>query len=254
MDSLPRKCLEKEVASDTVMKSFFQKLLQLIRNPKVIALLILGFIAVVGSICFLRHAGYTTEDIGPLVDTTVAYISQYPILAYLAVLLAGGLPIPLSPVLILAAVLYTNRYGLPTALLLCYSAMVLNMIWTYFVSAYPMRSLFERIIRHFATKLPEIPEHHKTKVALVIRITPGIPFFLQNYFLGVSRVPFGKYLIISLSIQAFYTSAFVIGGGAIFEGKVGLALTAIAIFILFGIFVSWLRSRNKIANEDTPAV
>ena len=254
MDSLSRKCLEKEVASDAIMKSFFQNLIQLIRNPKVIALLVFGLVVVAGSILFLRYTGYTKADILYLKDVTSDYISQYPLLAYFAVLITGGLPIPLSPVLILAAGIYTNLYGLPTALLLCYSAMALNMIWTYFVSAYPMRSLFESIIHRFATKLPEIPHHHKTKVALVIRITPGIPFFLQNYFLGVSRVPFGKYLIISLSIQAFYTSAFVIGGGAVFQGKAGLALTAVAIFVIFGILVSWIRSRNKITEEDTSAV
>ena len=153
-------------------------------------------------------------------------------------------PLPLSPFLLLAGALFTNRYGIPAAIALCYSAMVLSMIWTYFVSAYPMRKLFEKMVALFSDKFPEIPEAHKSKVAMIIRITPGIPFFLQNYFLGVSRVPFGKYLLISMLIQALYTPAFVVGGGAIFEGKAGLAIAAVSIFIILAIVLHWLRNRN----------
>ena len=254
MDSLPRKCLEKKASIAKLMKSFFTKLLRLFSNPLILGFLIAGFFIVGGFTYWAYRAGYSINDLHSLIDQTINYISNYPVLAFLAVMIAGGLPIPLSPVLILAAVLFTNRYGLPAALLFCYSAMVLNMIWTYFLSAYPMRHLFERIIQLFAKKLPEIPEHHKAKVALIIRITPGIPFFLQNYFLGVSRVPFGKYLIISLSIQAFYTTAFVVGGGAIFEGKAGLAIAAVSLFVVFGIIVSWIRSRNKTIVEETPSL
>lgn len=254
MDSLPRKCLEDEVSLINVMNPFFNKLILFLKNPRVVAVLAAGCIVMAALLCLVRQLGYSYGDIVPLINTTIEYISNYPFLAYLAVLLAGGLPIPLSPVLILAAVLFTNRYGMPVALLLCYSAMVLNMIWTYFLSAYPMRRVFEKIIQKFASKFPEIPEEHKSRVALIIRITPGIPFFLQNYFLGVSRVPFGKYLLISVVIQAFYTSAFVIGGGAIFEGKAGLAIAAFSILIVFGVIVSWLRSRNRVEPKKSPSL
>ena len=47
-----------------------------------------------------------------------------------------------------------------------------------------------------------------------------------------------------MAIQAMYTSGFVIGGGAIFEGKAGLAIAALSIFVILGVIVHWLRSRN----------
>jgi len=219
-------------------------MLSILKKPRILILLIVATL-IGGSLLYaLIATGLTPSDLKEFIDRTITTISDYPVLVYLSVLIVGGLPLPLSPFLILAGVLFTERYGLPVALLLCYSAMVLNMIWTYFLSAYPMRTIFEKMMGIFAKKFPEIPDEHKSKVTLIIRITPGIPFFLQNYFLGVSRVPFGKYLLISMAIQAMYTSGFVIGGGAIFEGKAGLAIAAVSIFVILGFVVHWLRSRN----------
>lgn len=219
------------------------------KSPKFILFLVGCLVCgMIGAMVLLR-LGISVADVKALISGTIDYISQYPALVYLSLLLASGLPVPFSPFLILAGVTFTNLFGLPLALVICYSAIVLSMIWTYFVSAYPMRRLFERIIGAFASKFPEIPEEHQSKVALIIRITPGIPFFLQNYFLGVTRVPFVKYLVISMAIQAFYTTGFVVGGGALFEGKAGLAIAAASVLVILGIAIKWLRGKNKITQS-----
>ena len=219
-------------------------MLNILKNPKVIILLIVMVLFGISGAYAMVVMGISPGDIKTFVNVVIERISDYPVLVYLSILIVGGLPLPLSPFLILAGALFSKRYGIPTALVLCYSAMVLNMIWTYFLSAYPMRKVFEKILAMFSSKFPEIPDEHKSKIAIIIRLTPGIPFFLQNYFLGVSRVPFGKYIVISMGIQAMYTTAFVVGGGAIFEGKAGLGIAAICIFIIIGIVVQWLRKRN----------
>ena len=68
---------------------------------------------------------------------------------------------------ITAGVLFSNRFGMPVAVVTCYSAMVLSMIWTYFVSAYPMRSVFEKVVGLFSSKFPEIPDEHKSSYNFV---------------------------------------------------------------------------------------
>ena len=214
------------------------------KQPKLILIACVALTVLLVSIYVVRTTGIGPAEIKNALDATIDTVSQYPILAFLAILIAGGAPIPLSPFLILAGGLYNRLYGMPAALGLCYAAMTLAMVWTYFVSAYPMHRLFQRVISLFAAKMPEIPEAHQTKLALILRITPGIPFFLQNYALGVARVPFKKYLLISMGIQLLYTPAFVIGGGAIFEGKAGLAIAAVSILIIMAILLHWLRSRQ----------
>jgi len=217
---------------------------KLIKNPRfLIGIVILILLAACGVYAMIV-TGISPADIKAAVNQIIEEISKYLVLVYLSVVIVGGLPLPLSPFLILAGVLFSNRFGMPVAVVTCYSAMVLSMIWTYFVSAYPMRSVFEKVVGLFSSKFPEIPDEHKSKVTLIIRITPGIPFFLQNYFLGVSRVPFGKYMLIGMSIHLLYTPAFVIGGGALFEGKAGLAIAAVSLLVIAGIVVHWLRNRN----------
>lgn len=236
--------------SDTMTSNLWTSFSSQLKRPQTLLVLAVLITMAASGIYAMRVTGISPSDLKTLSDQIIESIADYPLLAFLAVLFVAGLPLPLSPFLVLAGALYTHRYGLPTALLLCYSAMVLGMVWTYFVSAYPLHSLCQRVVALFSRKLPEIPEEHKSKVALIIRITPGIPFFVQNYFLGVSKVPFWKYLFIGMAVQALYTPGFVIGGGAIFEGKLGLALGAIALIIVMGITIHWLRSR--MANKLKP--
>ena len=129
----------------TFMKNF-------LKNPKIITLLVVA--ALMGGVCLyaMWATGISPAELKRFIEQTIETISDYPVLVYLSVLIVGGLPLPLSPFLILAGVLFNNRYGLPTSLALCYSAMVLNMIWTYFLSAYPMRALFEKMVGLFFKK------------------------------------------------------------------------------------------------------
>lgn len=180
---------------------------------------------------------------------TIEAMSDRPWALFAAVVIVGGIPLPLSPVILLAGVVFTERFGIATAVLICYAAMVISMVWTYFVAAYPLHRLCSKIIMRFADRLPEVPDHHKLKVALVVRITPGIPFFVQNYFLGFSRIPFVQYLWVSLLVQAFYTTGFVVSGGAIFEGKAGLAILGLAILVVASVIIQILRKRNRTLTE-----
>jgi uncharacterized membrane protein YdjX (TVP38/TMEM64 family) len=78
---------------------------------------------------------------------------------------------------------------------------------------------------------------------LVFRITPGIPFFLQNYVLGLARVPFRTYFIVSLLAQTAWTFGFVISGGAIFEGNFGLAITGCCLLTVATLITQSVRKR-----------
>jgi len=48
-----------------------------------------------------------------------------------------------------------------------------------------------------------------------------------------------------MMIQLFYTTGVVVGGGAVFQGKAGLALIAVSLLIVFATVVGWIRSRNE---------
>ena len=77
-------------------------------------------------------------------------------------------------------------------------------VWTYVLSAGPLREFLRRyVLRNRA--LPEMTPRNALRLGLIIRITPGFPYALQNIVLGVLGIPFAAYLLVSLPIASLYT-------------------------------------------------
>jgi uncharacterized membrane protein YdjX (TVP38/TMEM64 family) len=74
-------------------------------------------------------------------------------------------------------------------------------------------------------------------------VTPGTPFFIQNYLLGLAGVPFGKYVIVSCIVTWIYTAAFVLFGDALLQGKGKMAFIAGGLFVAAVVLTQWLRKR-----------
>ncbi|HYD83513.1 MAG TPA: hypothetical protein VEA63_05660, partial [Opitutus sp.] len=95
-----------------------------------------------------------------------------------------------------------------------------------------------------------------TDLAIVVRVTPGIPFFVQNYLLGLAGVPLGKYLLVSCIISWSYTVGFVVFGDALLHGKGKMALLAVSLLVAAAVITHWLRKHyaRKKAHRKPPTV
>jgi uncharacterized membrane protein YdjX (TVP38/TMEM64 family) len=82
-------------------------------------------------------------------------------------------------------------------------------------------------------------------LGLILRLTPGIPYALQNIALGIVGMRLRPYLMVSIPTTSMWTAGFVLTGGAIFEGRVGLAITGITILCILIIATRMLPRRNK---------
>ena len=80
--------------------------------------------------------------------------------------------------------------------------------------------------------LPEMSEHNMVRLGLILRLTPGIPYVLQNILLGILGMRFRDYLLVSIPTTSLWTACFVITGGAIFKGQLWWAITGIVILIV----------------------
>jgi uncharacterized membrane protein YdjX (TVP38/TMEM64 family) len=71
---------------------------------------------------------------------------------------------------------------------------------------------------------------------VILRVTPGIPFFVQNYLLGLAEVPAGRYFAVSCAIALPYCAAFVLFGNALMtgQGKLLLALVGVLVALVAG--------------------
>ena len=86
----------------------------------------------------------------------------------------------------------------------------------------------------------------------IVRLAPGLPFWVQSYLLGLMRARFGVYMIVSTLIPAGYLTAVILFGEALWDGQAGKVALAAGLLGLVGAIIHLLRKRQaaKIAVAD----
>ena len=173
-----------------------------------------------------------------------SYLSEHPLLLILALATLPGMGAPLTPLLLLFGIVMGPRFGMPMTCLIGIATMSVCTTWTYLLASGPLRGFLKnRLLKKW--KLPELSDKSALRLGLIIRITPGIPYPLQNVALGVMGMRLKPYLIVSLPIQSLYTIALIVTGGALFEGNAGIALTGVLLLIAIVLATRMLRNRSN---------
>ncbi len=150
-------------------------------------------------------------------------LQDHPWALLLALATLPGIGFPISPLLILVGITIAPRYGMLIACLLGVAAQSICITWTYLLAAGPLREVIAAFIRR-RRELPNLTEANMWRLGLILRITPGIPYAFQNLALGVLGMRLKPYLLISLPITSGWAIGFIVTGGALFEGRAGLAI------------------------------
>ena len=182
-----------------------------------------------------------------LLEQGLAYLEANPwaLLAALATL--PGLGFPISPLLLLFGVVLAPRYGMPVACMMGILSQSVCTIWTYLLASGPLRDVLTRILSR-KRKLPKLTEENALRLGLILRITPGVPYALQNVVLGILGMRLRPYLAVSLPISGLWTIGFIITGGAIFEGRAGLAISGVLLLVVMVLVTKMLRRKTGIQN------
>lgn len=172
-----------------------------------------------------------------------AYLEAHPMLLVLILATLPGIGCPISPLLILFGIVMGPRFGLPMTCAIGIAATSFCSIWTYALASGPLRGFLKT---HLLKKwtIPEFSDSSALRLGLIIRITPGIPYPVQNIALGVMGMRFKTYLLVSIPPQSLYTIGLIITGGALFEGQTGIAITGILFLIVVVLATRMLRNRN----------
>jgi uncharacterized membrane protein YdjX (TVP38/TMEM64 family) len=172
-----------------------------------------------------------------------AYLEAHPMLLVLVIATLPGIGFPLSPLLILFGIVMGPRFGLPVTCLIGIAATSVCSIWTYVLASGPLRVFLKtHLLKKWA--LPELSDRSALRLGLIIRITPGIPYPVQNVALGVMGMRFKTYLLASIPAQSLYTIGFIVTGGALFKGQAGLAITGVLFLIVIILITRMLRKRT----------
>ena len=181
------------------------------------------------------------------VQATVDWVASFgPVPFFAAMAILPSLWAPVSPFLILAGALY----DMPVALLGSGLALSTNMAISWLVAGKWFRPPFERLVHRFGYTVPEMTKETMVTVAALLRITPGMPFPLQNYLLGLARMPFGWYMAVSVPLNLSIAFSIVWFGDALPKGNATMILLALSVIIALSLAVRQLRARLKRKSLD----
>ncbi len=169
-----------------------------------------------------------------------AFLVKNPWALFLALVFLPGLPVPMSLLFLTAGVVW--KESPITACSICIFAMALNQTWTYWFAAGPARKLVEKLLAATSIQIPDLPRGDHLKLILVMRLTPGIPLFFQNYLLGFLRAPFYLYLPISILCTGVIGCGVVLSGAGLADGKLKWAITGVSLIVLGGVLTHAIRS------------
>lgn len=211
----------------------------LLANRRIQWFLAICFGIVVIAAWFAWKSGVDLVVLKSAWDRCNAYLKDHPAALFWAIVFLPALPIPTSALLITAGLVWHDRPVM--ACLLSLLAMAMNLSWTYWVAARPARGIVEKLMAAGSFQIPELPRGDHLKLILIMRLTPGFPFFVQNYVLGFLRAPFFLYLWVSMLCSGIIGTGVVLGAVGLGGGKLRWAIVGVSLIVVGGIMTHFIR-------------
>ena len=202
-----------------------------------------GLLLGLGALLVLWKSGLKLADVVGWVQQGRTFLVAHPGWLFVALVILNGLPFPASVLFVMAGMVWGERPVLACGFGL--AALALNHAWTYALAAGPAHMLMGRVLARCGWKIPVLKSENVTDTLLVMRLVPGIPLFVQNYVLGLLRVPYGRYAWMSLACNGPPALGFILAGAGIAGGEWKIALVGIAVLVLAVVLVRVARRKLR---------
>lgn len=113
---------------------------------------------------------------------------------------------------------------------------------SYWLARYAFRPLIEKLVKALGYSLPSIPEDEHVTAAILLRVVPGAPYVMQSYILGLAKVRFLPYMVVSFLGQFGWALAMILFGKAFMDGgsfKAGFVAMVLIVLLVIG--TRWVR-------------
>jgi uncharacterized membrane protein YdjX (TVP38/TMEM64 family) len=207
------------------------------RRVRLVKLGAVALVLAIGGLLVLR--GYDVK--GAFQQGLELVRSAGPLVFFLAMALLPALGVPQSAFIFTAGPLFGAQLGLPVVVLCALLAMLVNMILSYWLGSRVLRPVLEALFQRLGYKLPQVKTGDETDLIVLLRVTPGVPFPVQNYLLALARVRFVRYLGLSFLIQGPLTATFVVFGDALLQGKGKVAFLGLSVIVVLAVGTQLLR-------------
>jgi uncharacterized membrane protein YdjX (TVP38/TMEM64 family) len=209
------------------------------RKLPLVKLAVVAALAIAAAFMVLRGMNYRALEEGGL--KLIRNVGPWAFFAGTAVLPAVGAP--LSVFTITAGEIFAPLMSMGGVIAATLFAIAVNLALTYWLARYALRPLLSSVSERYGYKVPRVTAGNALSIALAVRLTPGPPFFMQSYILGLAEVPFRLYMIVSwLCIIPWAVGAVVLGKG-IFNGNFKLAIYGAGVIVAAAAVVHAIRRR-----------
>jgi uncharacterized membrane protein YdjX (TVP38/TMEM64 family) len=209
------------------------------RKLPLLKLSVLAAALAVGGVLVLR--GVNLRALAEQGMTTIRTAGPWAFFGGIVVLPTIGAP--LLAFTVTAGEAFAARMTMTGVIVAVLAAIAGNLALNYWLARYALRPLLSRVANHYGYRVPRVTPANALSIILVLRLTPGIPFFMQSYILGLAEVPFRLYMVTSWVCTVPMVIGAVILGRGIFSGHYRTALAGLAVIVVAVVVVHWLRKR-----------
>jgi uncharacterized membrane protein YdjX (TVP38/TMEM64 family) len=203
-----------------------------------------GLVVLVAGILLMRGV-----DLRGIIARAMELIGQAgPVPFFLAMAVVPCAGVPMMAFLLTAAPAFSPTLGLGGVIGFSLLAIATNITIGYLLARRAFRPLLEWLLQRLGYRMPQAEEADAADLVIICRLTPGIPFCAQHYLCGLAKIPFPKYLLLSCIIAFPMSSAFVLFGEALMQGRGRIAFIAISLMMAFAATTHLVRRhyrRNK---------
>src|SRR5690606_17746202 len=113
-----------------------------------------------------------------------------PVPFFLAMALLPAAGAPLSFFCLTAGSVFGTQLGMFVVMLLSLTAITVNIALSFLLANRALRPPLQFLLTRLGYQLPQVQSGNATDLIVLLRVTPGVPFVVQNYLLGLAGVPF----------------------------------------------------------------
>lgn len=154
--------------------------------------------------------------------------SAPPLLFFSALVVATFLPLPIGLFYLTAGV----AYGIGPSLAWIAGSLVVSNLIIHTASRTFLRPSLEAFVARRGHRIPGFESGLDEAIFItLIRLTPGVPYFLQNWVLAVAQLDLLRFVVLSVGIQMIYVTGFVVLGRSALDGQLGWAIGGLALLV-----------------------
>lgn len=168
-----------------------------------------------------------------------------PVTFFLAMALLPAIGAPLSFFCLTAGSVFGPQLGMPLVMLFSLAAIAANIALSHVLANRVLRPPLEYVLKRLGYQMPRVATGDVTDLIVLLRVTPGLPFPVQNYLLGLAAVPFLRYLIVSCLIAFPLNAAIIFFGKALMQGRGRMALIGLLLLLAVMAAIHLVRRRYK---------